>query len=198
MRAAILSLALIPALALAQTAPQPAPPIARPAKVPTSEQIASRAALKTYDAKADHLRARAKSALAAETARESQPICPNAGSTVEVNNCVSHEMDITNANLKAFTTALRELLALPSPPIPGATYPIIGPSGPEATPATNTVAFDATETSWRAYAKAECDAEDTEWRGGTIVNVMDGQCELRQSRARLRELRTAYDEFLAP
>jgi uncharacterized protein YecT (DUF1311 family) len=182
---------IIPTLAIAQTTPPPQ-------RLASPNGAAYQALLKTYNAQADRLRSRAKSALAAETARESQAPCPNAVVNVEIDNCMAHENAITTANLKIFTSALRQLLALPAPPIPGMSYPIMGPSGAEATPATNTAAFDKTEATWPAYAKAECDAEDTEWRGGTIVNLIDGRCKLRQSRARLHELRTLYDEVLEP
>jgi uncharacterized protein YecT (DUF1311 family) len=194
MRTILLVLAFLPALAIAQTTPQPS----GPQKVLTPDQAAYQAALKSYNAQADRLRARAKAALNAEVAREAVPPCPNAVVNVEIDNCMARENHITTANLKAFTAALRELLALPEPRIPGMTYPIRGPSGPEGTPATNTAAFDKTEAVWQPYAKAECDAEDVEWRGGTIVNFMDAKCELRQSRARLHELREAYDMVLEP
>ncbi len=72
------------------------------------------------------------------------------------------------------------------------TAPIQGPSGIEATPATNTAAFDAAESAWQTYATAECSAVDTYWRGGTIVNSMVSECDLRLARARLRELDTVY------
>jgi YD repeat-containing protein len=97
---------------------------------------------------------------------------------------------------QTFAIALRELLALPAPPIPGLTYPLQGPSGPEATPATDTAAFDASESAWQAYAKAECSAAGVHWRGGTIVNQIIGQCNLRQSRARLHELVAVYGDNL--
>jgi uncharacterized protein YecT (DUF1311 family) len=112
--------------------------------------------------------------------------------TIEINQCISHENDLTAANFQAFTTALRALLALPGPPMPGAAYPVTGPSGPEATPASSTAAFDAAESAWQAYAKAECSAVDVQYRGGTIVNLMVGECDLRHSRARLRELAEVY------
>ena len=106
--------------------------------------------------------------------------------------CLAHEGEITGHNYKTFTQALRAMLAYPVPPMPGMPNPMMGPSGPEATPATNTAAFDKAEAAWQAYARAECDATDTYWRGGTIVNSMDEECELRIYRARLHELDTFY------
>jgi uncharacterized protein YecT (DUF1311 family) len=200
MRTALLSLALLPALALsqsmaAQTAPQPTPAASHSKKVLTPDQIAYQAALKTYQAQADKLRAAAVAAYNAELPREKSPTCPNVVSTHAINECLAHENDITNANLKAFTTTLRAMLALPAPKFPGET-PYIGPSGPAATPATNTAAFDAAELAWQTYATAECNAVDTEWRGGTIVYSKVGYCNLRLARARLHELDTAYDTLL--
>ena len=196
MRATILCLALIPALAAAQTAPQPAPSAPRPKKVLTPDQIVYQAQMKTYYAERDRLRDAANSAYTAEMAREKAPECHNADNTVAINMCLSHEDDLTGANYKAFTSALRAMLALPQPTFPGETTPYIGPSGREATPATNTAAFDTAESAWQTYAKAQCDAVDTLWRGGTIVDAMDGECYLRQARARLHELNDAYDMLL--
>ena len=194
MRATILCLALIPALAAAQTTPQPA----RPKKVLTPDQIAYQQDLKTYRAQADPLRTAANSAYAAEAAREKSSPCPNAVTTLDINSCLAHENDLTDANYKAFTTALRAILALPRPSFPGETIPAVGPSGPEATPGTNTASFDAAESAWHTYATAECTAVDTLWRGGTIVNSMVGYCDLRLTHTRLHELNEAYSDELHP
>jgi uncharacterized protein YecT (DUF1311 family) len=188
MRTKILCLSLgISTCALAQAAP-------RPPKVLTPDQIAYQQALTDTRAKLDKLRAAAVTAYNAELAREKAPECPSAVTTYDINMCLSHENDLTDANYKAYTTALRAMLAMPVPKMPAAPdTPYVGPSGPEATPATNTAAFDAAEAAWQTYAKAECGAVDTYWRGGTIVNSMVGECDLRQSRARLHELDTVYN-----
>ena len=81
MRATILCLALIPALAAAQTTPQPA----RPKKVLTPDQIAYQQDLKTYRAQADTIRSAATAAFVAEAAREKAPECPNASTTYDIN-----------------------------------------------------------------------------------------------------------------
>jgi uncharacterized protein YecT (DUF1311 family) len=193
MRATILCLALIPALVAAQTAPQPAPSAPRPKKVLTPDQIVYQAQMKTYYAEHTRLTTAANSAYTAEIAREKAPECPNASTTYDINMCLSKEGEITDANYKAFTSALRAMLALPAPTFPGETTPSIGPSGREATPDTNTAAFDAAEAAWHTYTTAECAAIDTLWRGGTIVNSMVGECDLRLTRARLHELNDAYE-----
>lgn len=191
MRHAILCLTLLPTLAAAQ---QPV----RQQKILTPEQIAYQQQLKTYRAQVDTLRASANQAFTAEAAREKAPACPNAETTLAINDCLSRENDLTEANYQAFTSALRDLLALPAPRIPGVPYPLTGPSGPEATPDTSTAAFNASETAFNAYAKAQCAAVDTEWRGGTIVNSVILQCRLRQTRNRLREEDTTYSSRLHP
>ena len=195
MRTAILclALALVPACATAQTQTQQD----RPRKILTPEQIAYQQQMKTFYAEMDRLRTAAKSAYTSEIAREKAGECPNAITTVDINQCLSHEDEVTEANYKAFTSVLRAMLALPVPTMPGASgMPAIGPSGPEATPATNAAAFDAAESAWHTYAAAECGAIDTLWRGGTIVNSMVGQCNQRLARTRLHELDTAYDMLL--
>jgi uncharacterized protein YecT (DUF1311 family) len=190
MRNLILCLSLLIVVSsTAQTTP-------RPKKILTPEQIIYQAQMKTYSAEIARLRDVANSAYSAEIAREKAGDCPNVATTYDINMCLSHEEEITEANYKAFITAFRAILALPQPTIPGVKYPILGPSGPEATPETDTAAFDAAESAWHTYATAECNAVDTDWRGGTIVNSMVGQCNLRMARARLHELDTAYSMTL--
>lgn len=126
------------------------------------------------------------------------PECPDANSTVAINECLAHENDLTDANLKGFTTAIRAILAQPVPRGPGEPEVYVGPSGPEGTPATNTAAFDIAQALWASYAEAECSAVDTLWRGGTIVNAIVGECGLRMSRLHLHELDTAYSLYLRP
>jgi uncharacterized protein YecT (DUF1311 family) len=133
----------------------------------------------------------ANAAYATEAAREKAGTCPNATTTYDINMCLAHEVEITRANYKAFTTALRAMLA-PTPgdddiPFDG------GPTGPAVTSAAKAAAFDAAESAWQTYATAECRAVDTFWRGGTIVNSMVDYCSLRLTRARLHELNDAYD-----
>jgi uncharacterized protein YecT (DUF1311 family) len=189
----LLITALTPAVNLAQTSPQAVAPVTpRPHKVLTPEQVAFQQALKDYNAQMDKLRATALGAYSAEMAREKVPECPDAGTTYAINMCLVHEGEITDANYKTFTRAVRAMLALPGPAVPGLPMPVIGPSGPEGTPATNTAAFDKAEAAWQTYARAECDAVDTYWRGGTIVNAMDGECGLRLSRARMKEADDLY------
>lgn len=190
MRITVLCLALsLTTCGLAQTT-------LRPKKILTLDQIAYQVALKTYNAERDRLLTAANSAFDAEAAREKAPECPGADTTYAINMCLSHEVEVTAANYKAFTSGLRAVLALPRPTFSGETTPIIGPTGPEATPATNTAAFDTAEAAWRTYATAECNAVDTYWRGGTIVNAMVGECNLRIARARLHEMDNAYDMLL--
>jgi uncharacterized protein YecT (DUF1311 family) len=170
----------------------------RPKKILTPEQLAYQQAMNDYSTKLDKLRAVATTAYNAELAREKAPECPEAVNTRDINLCLGREIDITDANYKTFATALRAMLASPSPVVPGNPTPDIGPTGPAGTPATNTAGFDAAESAWKAYAKAECSATGTRWRGGTIVNSIVAECELRMVRSRMHELDTAYDMELHP
>lgn len=169
-----------------------------PKKVLTPEQMSYQQEERDYAATLGKLRMTAIAAFSAELARDKTPVCPNAGSTYELNSCLDHEIEVTNTNYKTFIAALRAMLLTPEPTVPGAPTPIVGPTGEEATPATNIAAFDAAESAWQTYAKAECSAVDTYWRGGTIVNAMVGECSLRMSRSRLRELNDAYEATIHP
>ena len=189
MRETILVLSL--AMAAATLAQTPSP--SRPRKVLTPEQVAYQSQLKTYNAERLHLRDAANGAYTAEIAREKAGDCSNVTTTYDINMCIGREADTTRANYKTFTTALRAMLDLRDPAMPGEDKPYIGPTGPAATPATNTAAFDKAEAAWQTYETAECNAVDTFWRGGTIVNSMVGDCYQRLTRARLHELDSAYD-----
>jgi uncharacterized protein YecT (DUF1311 family) len=159
----------------------------------TPEQIAFQEKMKDYNAEEGRLRAAALDAFAAETAREKAGDCPDAHTTVDINQCLGHEVDVTDTNYKAFAASIRAALALRRPLGPGEENDSSGPTGPAATPATSTAAFDEAETAWQAYRRAECNAIDVKWRGGTIVNSMVGACWLRMTRARMHELDDAYD-----
>jgi uncharacterized protein YecT (DUF1311 family) len=191
MRATILCLVFcLSAPAIAQTPPTQS----RAKKILTPDQIAYQQAVKIHDAEYDELRAAAISAFNAEAAREKAPTCPDASNTYDISTCISHENDLTNANLKAFAAAIRAMLALPYAQFPGQPdTPAEGPSGQEATPATSTAAFDKAQSAWQAYSEAQRSFVDTLWRGGTIVNSMVGYCGLRLSRARMHELNDVYD-----
>ena len=134
-------------------------------------------------------KASANAAFSAEAAREKAGDCPNVWTTFAINQCLGREAEITGANYRAFTSSLRAILAA----YPSTDAPAQGPTGPEATAKTATAAFDDAEAAWQTYRKAECNAVDVLWRGGTIVNSMVGYCWLRVTRSRMHELNDAYD-----
>jgi uncharacterized protein YecT (DUF1311 family) len=193
MRVTILCLTL--SLVSAAQAPIPSSP-SKKGKV--SDPAADQQALKAIEAQANALRAAANAAYAAEMKREKAPICPNAATSDDRSECIAREDDFTETNYKAFTAALRALLALSDPQIPGETSPDVGPGGTVATPAEEAAAFDTAESAWHAYAKAECSAVVTFWSGGTIVFTIGVECDIRMTRARLHELNIAYGDALIP
>ena len=190
MRTLVLPLCVLTtAFALAQTAPQTAAPAPHPQKALTPQQEAYKKAIDDFGEQSVKLQAAALAAYNAELAREKAPRCPGANNTRAINECLSHENELTRANYKAFVQAVRALIALSAPEIPD----MSGPTGPSRTSATETAAFDKAEAAWQAYASAECsEVVDTHWRGGTIVDAMDLECGLRLARARMHELNDVY------
>jgi hypothetical protein len=158
------------------------------------DQRAYQQAVTTYNTQAEAFRAAAKAALFAESQREKDAICPAAMDIPQISDCIAHENALTTANYQAFTSALRSLLALPQPPAPGGSYPVQGISGPQAIPVSSVTPFDASESAWQPYAKAECSAVDSQWHsaGPSDVNIYVGECTLRHSRARMHELAGVY------
>ena len=137
--------------------------------------------MKDYSAKLDQHRQAATAAYNAEMAREKAPECPNANTTYDENMCIEHEDAVTDTNYKAFITALRAMLALPVPASPGIPTPITGPTGPEATPATNTAAFDTAESAWHTYSTAECSRRSS-GAAARSSTPWSGRCHLRMAR----------------
>jgi uncharacterized protein YecT (DUF1311 family) len=160
----------------------------RPKKVLTPEQAAYQQKMKTYDAEFFRLRGVANSAFAAEAAREKAEECPNAKTTIAIDQCVANEHGLTEANSNTFIASLRAMLALPMPNMSTDGNSASQP-GDSAMPKSPTAAFDAADAAWQTYAKAECDAPEY---AGTSASYMYVECTIRLMRSRMHELDEAY------
>ena len=78
-----------------------------------------KAELAKWNAQRDLLRTQAKNALSAETAREKAGACPDAVTTLDIRTCLASDIAKTQANYDTFATAIRAMLALPVPGMPG-------------------------------------------------------------------------------
>lgn len=152
--------------------------------------------VKTWQKTRDDLKQRARKALAGEAARDKAGDCPNADTTLAQRECLQAEDVKTQANYKAFTSALRAILASPYPEPPGA-KPVSGPTGPEPTAAQRAVEFDRLEAAFQAYRELAQKAAYNEYAGGTLAPVAEMEASQELLRSHMRELARLYDNELS-
>lgn len=143
----------------------------------------------------EQLKKEAKTALDAEMAREKAANCPNAGTTLAINTCLSAEVAKTNANFRAYTGALRQMLAQPKPW--GEPNDASGPTGKPLTQQEMLANFDQTEIGWRNYKAAMCKGAFGLYQSGSIAPSIAATCELLVMRSHMRELAAVYGDFLS-
>lgn len=140
------------------------------------------------------LRAQAKKAFDAEMAREKAGDCPAAKTTIEFNVCYNEAIKITDQNLKIYEEAIRGILELKFPSVPGElTY---GPSGPILTPEQEAAEFDHSEQLWHAYLEAATTSARHQFGGGTGAPGFEMETHLRLVRSHMRELDNMYGNAL--
>jgi|SRR5579862_1638917 len=125
----------------------------------------------------------------AEMTRTKTRECSRALSTSEMRECMNREVEKTKANYEAYVGALRSSEALASPEEQPGTDPLPGhPLRPDE----RAKEFDAVESAWQAYAKAQCATAYDTSREGTSAGVTQLECELRLMRDRMTELESVY------
>jgi uncharacterized protein YecT (DUF1311 family) len=182
------ALVFLASLLFSAVAQQPA---TKPKKVLTPEQQEYQTRMREVWVQSDALRTKAKAAFDNEMAREKAGDCPNAMSTYDINVCYSNAAWIADNNLKDFDDALRAILGLHEPKMPGQ-LPLGGTlAGP--TPEQRVAEFDKVEAQWSAYADTACTAASNQYYGGTIAPYMHISCHIRLVRNHLRELNFIYE-----
>ncbi len=176
-------------LALAQTP-------ARPPKVLTPEQRRYQAEISRWLARRSELRAQAQNALDAEVAREKAGDCPDAKTTRAQEECLASEIQKTQSNYAAFAEAIRTMLALAYPAMPGE-QPVSGPTGKPLTSGERVKEFDKLEAESKAYRDAASKAAYDEYRGGTLAPVFSLEAEQKLLRLHLKEMAFIYGEELS-
>jgi uncharacterized protein YecT (DUF1311 family) len=68
----------------------------------------------------------------------------------------------------------------------------MGPTGKSLTAEDRVREFDEVESAWRTYYKAQCSAAYHAYTGGSIAPNMEGTCQIRLMRDRMRELEGIY------
>ena len=107
--------------------------------------------------------------------------------TYDINMCLAKEVEVTTANYKAYTSALRSAEALSSP---GESE--TGPTGKPLTPAQRSQNLDTVESAWNTFYEAQYSAAFDAYRGGTIAPSIQLNCNLQLIRDRMHELESIY------
>jgi hypothetical protein len=142
------------------------------------------------------LRAKAQAALAAEMAREKAGDCPDADSTRVAEECLSSEIDKTQANYTAFVNAIRAMLTL-APPAMSGEVASPGPTGMPLTANERVAEFDQLEAQSKRYREDAARAAYNQYKGGTHAPVFEAEAEQRLLRLHLQELAFIYDAELS-
>ena len=99
------------------------------------------------------------------------PRCQTASNTVAFDECLGCERDKSLRALERYRLAARSKIARENPE----NGRLLGD-------------FDAAQTAWVAYQKAECGAVYTLWQNGTIRGAMSLRCDIRLTQLRTHQL----------
>jgi len=99
--------------------------------------------------------------------------CDNAQNTVELEDCLTRELDSLNLEIREVVSRIEERFE-------------------ERSWYRRRVLYDRAQRAWTLYRDLECESESAEFEGGSIAGVAALQCHLSVTEARLTELRDAY------
>jgi hypothetical protein len=168
----------------------------RPPKVLTPEQRQHQVEVSKWLARQAELRTRAQHALNAEVAREKAGDCPHANTTLAAEECLASEIEKTRSNYAAFAEAIRAMLALAYPTMPGE-QPVSGPTGKPLTADERVKEFDKLEAESKAYRDDASKAAYDDYRGGSYAPVFEAEAEQKLLRLHLQEMAFIYDTELS-
>ena len=139
---------------------------------------------KTFYTRQTSFRERGTRALEAENAREKSEICPNAQSTVEINECLARELGVTEKNYEDYIRAIGGLLRLKAP---DDTEPVQAPNQGKG--------LDEAESFWNRYREVQCRVSSDQYFGGTIRPSIFLSCKQDLTRRHIHELESLYKEL---
>jgi uncharacterized protein YecT (DUF1311 family) len=145
---------------------------------------------KAFYAQVERFREQAQGAFDREMVREKAGDCQKADNTRAIGECLEKEIETTTANYKAYTGALRSLLGIMGADPDDKFW---GPTGKPLTSKELVNEFDAAEAAWLKYREAMCTAAFDQFKGGTIVALEAGFCELMLVRSHMREIEKIYN-----
>jgi hypothetical protein len=185
----LISMMALASSAMSQTA-------AKPHKVLTPEQRQYQAQAAQWLTEREALRVQATNALDAEMQRGTAGDCPDAHSTMDAEKCLDQAIEVAQKNYLAFTSALRSMLGLAYPRMPGE-KPVSGPTGTPLTATELVTEFDQLESQSKKYREAASTAAYHQFKGGTHAPVFEAEMELKLLRLHLQELSSIYGNKLS-
>jgi uncharacterized protein YecT (DUF1311 family) len=106
----------------------------------------------------------------ADTRSSSQPLCPEAKTQLEMNQCLAAAYDDADREMNRFYSEVRKKQ--------------------DAAALAN---LQEAQRAWIKYRNANCEAEALLYDGGSIVPAIRSGCLERNTRARIDELHRVYD-----
>jgi hypothetical protein len=161
----------------------------------TPEQRRYQSEIARWRSERQSLQTRATTALKTATEGANPEKCKDAASTRAAEECLDTAMKAAQEEYAAFTSALRSLLGLAYPEMPGE-QSMAGPTG--IPPSTNerVAEFDRLESQSKAYRQTASRAAYNQFKGGTEAPVFEMETDLRLLRLHLEELSFIYGFML--
>lgn len=122
--------------------------------------------------------------------------CPNADTTFGSEECLGKEIAKSQANYDAFARAIRAMLALPDPTMPGQQQ-LFWINGTPPTASENVAEFDRLEAESKRYREHAATAAYNQYKGGSLAPVSALEAEQRLLRLHLKEMAFIYGEELS-
>jgi uncharacterized protein YecT (DUF1311 family) len=144
-------------------------------------QIRSVDALSADLRRGKELHARSLRIVQSEQARGKQPLCPKAMTTLDINDCYSAELRVTDTNYLGVVRTLGALLRLEE--------------NGKSTSSQIAIPFDTAEAAWQNYRDLACKAAGDEYAGGTIRPSIEMGCRLTITRHHINELWDVYSDL---
>lgn len=108
-------------------------------------------------------------------ANDAAPDCGNPSNTIEINQCASLELELAKAELTTYLETSLEHNAF----------------DPELVES-----IKAAQKTWQAYLLSHCNAVYTQWREGTIRDLMAMSCQTKLTRQRTHEIWSSFLTYM--
>ena len=134
---------------------------------------------KGYEAKRSALLAEISGALSREESQQQLAFCPDASTTIEINQCAATEFTKTDLNYRHLLIALFKLVRLDD--------------SPESRSKQVSRSLDQGDAAWVTYRQKSCTALFESYQGGTAATSAALQCKQALTWSHMKELADTFD-----